>query len=476
MKKCLQRLFALSLCVSSAAYAFAAPWGALQDYNRTPQGHVTTDRVGENYLLKRVLAGQPLRVTLSFKKPFSEKKKVYAQKIEQAYNQWFSYPARLIRQSGREEEFADILPLLDKGIQVEFGDDSTQADIAISVLPFALMRRICGPSSYGCYKRPENSAPQIIITEDKWLSKVLSFGQGGAKYLFLHETGHSLGLSDQYEQARSSTSHTIYSTEDNRSAVMNRSLHLTCDDADGMINLIDLTRGSSRGGDFGWRSLCKKSDVYYVHGAPADKSPYALTLLDNSRLWKIERYKGGQLISQEILPLALDDSMSPFQPITGTVTEKDKTGRPLRMQGSQGEDIYYAYVYDQYTRLVTKNGKVLLAEIKTVRYPNLQKGKKENVFIRSFGEDGHVSAIEYRRPVRGRGKAGVAIYQKGLEQDKLLLHIYLEFDRQGRIIDQFVNFKDAAKTGSNNVLAQQMQRQILQNKMQELAAGYLRRF
>lgn len=472
MKTAAKMFFPVLLCVCAAS-AFAAPWGAAADYTEPKPPNTQTRAVGERYLLNKVLAGQPLRVYLEVNQGAPKRTDFYTQVIRQSYDQWFSYPAQLIRQSGRADEFKDILPLLDKGIKLQFVD-AQNADINIYVLPLEAVKAACNLETYGCYARRAQGAPNIFIAEDMLLFKTIGLGRVNTKCTALHEIGHSLGLSDQYEQARSFTSHAVYSTDETSKSIMDENSRLTCDDADGIINLIDISRGRGRGGEFGWRSLCANSDVYYINGAPAGKAPYDITPLEQNRVWQLERYEKGKLVFKATFPLALSGGISPFQPIKGTVTEKDNLGRPLHMRGANGEDIYYAYIYDKYTRLVVKNNTALRAEIKGLAYPKTGKVKKRNVFVVFFGEDDHVSAIEYSKPFKAQGMAGLAVYQKGLEQTNPPVQIGLEFNAKGEVIDRFTYSQEEAAQQDQTSLGRQMRAQIFERRVQELTSWYRR--
>ncbi len=429
-----------------AINAFAAQWGALLDYNMDSQGNTVKSRVGAKYLLSPVLEGKPVRVRMEAGRLSEQKRSEYEKIIAQSYASWFAYPAELIRKSGRGEEFSDVLPILDKGIDVQFVSEKDMADIFIVILPFKEVESICGKPAIGCYSRVGDVA-QIFIPFNKFVMRTMTAGKRSAQFIALHEIGHSLGFSDQYKQGRSQTSHMIYSSLNTSKSIMNAAGRLTCDDADGMINLIDITRGTSRGGEYGWRSLCAKSDVYYINGAPVGKSPYNIFAVDDGYTWRFQRYKENQLISEQTVKLNLEGKVSPFEMIEGkTVLEKDAAGRPVHMRGPKGEDIYYSYNYDKCLRMIFMEDALIRVEIKGLIYSGKNKKNEKEVLVYFFSEDGKLSELEYNRPAHKKGKEGRAVYQKDIQKQGPAEMLALEFDAKGRIIRRHIYSKGKLKT------------------------------
>lgn len=157
---------------------------------------------------------------------------------------------RAISRVGREEEFKDITGRLKRGITLK----KTTMDRAEITLEFDPTGEICGKDAAGCHF---TASHRIVVRADyrNLLQEVLT-----------HEIGHFFGLSDQYYATHFNTS-APYSNNGLHNSIMRHNDYLTCDDADGFINLITL-RLSQRGrptrlAQRSWKSLCKDSrDTY----------------------------------------------------------------------------------------------------------------------------------------------------------------------------------------------------------------------
>ena len=446
-------MFVLVLALSPL-YAAAAPWGAVANYTEPKAGQTSAKRPGERYLIAQILDGRPIRAKLTLAKD-STKYQSYEKIISQGYNRWFQETAQQIRAACREKEFAVILPLLEKGVPVRFVGEVDEADIEFLIVPFKEVGEYCRGAA-GCYIHSDQfPLPQIVLPQDNIFWRVVSLGEIKTANIGLHEIGHSLGLSDQYERARSLNSHPLYSTEETyKNSVMYNATSLSCDDADGIINLIDLTRGFSRGGELGWRSLCKKSDVVYVRSAPLTKGPYVITALDQGKKWRLEAFDKGSKKAEYVLAVNLYSKSMPLEDISETVFRRDSAGRPLSAKSSEGEEVYYSYVYDRKVRLAVRNGEVTNA---TVWQPVYKKNKRnEKLFSVYFGEGGGLSVIGYTRPYSSKGKKGTMIYIGGLDKREKSADVSLEFDAKGNIIKSEIVWpsSDQARTTTDSAIGQ----------------------
>ena len=483
------------LCVLAPACLAAAQWGVLHNY--TEGAYSDGKPIGQRYLLRRALEGKPIRVDLRYSDASKEPK--YREIISAAYAQWFSEPARLIRRAGREEEFADVLPLLERGIKVQFADKEEDSDIRIYIIPLKQVQQACGSAAAGCF----SLEPFLLIymPEDNFLRKLASSGRMSLQSISLHEIGHSLGLSDQYLQGRSQNSHSVYSGPEPSQSAMRSNNKLTCDDADGIINLIDITRGTSRGGAEGWRSLCKKSDVYYANGAPVRQSSYAIMPLDQGRKWQMSEYKQGRLLNQYMWSWA-EKSLPVFDELEETVIQRDFAGRPERALGRGGEDIYYSYTYDKITKLTVAGGYVLRADVEMNVYNGSSQRKAMKGAVSSkaryFGRGNKLNSLKVAHPLKKpKGKEGYLVYQEGITQNGVDLSIILQFNEKGEEIGRSVNPADAPakyfvdpavlqKAGHGKVsvagprgvvvmsLEESLRREAFNAKVQELKDWYLR--
>ena len=485
----------MPLCLS------AVQWGALRHY--TEGAEREGKPIGERFLLRQVLEGKPIRVDLRYND--ANKGPKYKEMISAAYAQWFSEPARLIRRAGREEEFADVLPLLERGIKVQFADEGEEADIRIYIEPLKQVRQTSA-KNLGYFSL--ESFPEIHVPEDRVLLGLVTRGRYNLPSIILHEIGHSLGLSDQYQGAYNSDA--IYSSQETRQSVMKSSNKLTCDDADGIINLIDITRGTSRGSMAGWRSLCKRSglynsyrDIYYVNGIPfRPHFSYVITPLSQGEKWQLNEYKDGRLRNQYVWSWA-EEPLPVFDELEETVIQRDYGGRPERARGRGGEDIYYfySYTYDEITKLTVSGGYVQRVDMERNKrtYNNiLQKEEDLRYKTRYFAKGEKMAGLTVARPLqRPEGKEGYLVYQEGISRNGVDLSIILQFNDKGEEIERSITPADAPakyfidpvvlqKAGHGKVsaagpegavtksLEESLRREAFNAKVQELKDWYLR--
>lgn len=417
-------LFLLGCVFWGALEVLAAPWGVMSNYVNED----APNKTGERYLLRKILAGQTLSVGLQRDEYTDKHYDKLSRLIAQSYNDWFANAAQYIEKSGREAEFADILPLLRSGIQLQINDYGK--DINFVFMPFKQIQWKCGRASAGCYTLNEVT-PHIYLPSNTGLINVLSLGQENKKRISTHEVGHSLGFSDQYFQARSVNSDDIYGSTEERRTIMQHARKLTCDDADGMINLIDITLGNRRGGNHGWKTLCSKSQEYYIGGTSAGKGPYRLALNKHNAV-TLSTYKKGRRVASEAYPFALPQTEVKWQETPAqTIIQKDKFGRPVKALGPNGETIYYAYLYDRTERLSLKDGRALNF-VTLVKYPSKQRsGSLKSYKDMVFGQKGTLCMLKTRVITK---QGYTSEYAEGIEKPELTLYIKRGYNRQGRLL------------------------------------------
>lgn len=96
--------------------ASASQWGALYDY----EGEDASSKAGENYLLRYFIEGKKIYIDLDVEEKDTKNIAKYKKMIDQAFWDWISYPMDLIREQGREAEFADLNDVYGKGLSIEF--------------------------------------------------------------------------------------------------------------------------------------------------------------------------------------------------------------------------------------------------------------------------------------------------------------------------------------------------------------------
>ncbi len=198
----------------------------------------------------------------------------YRSLIRSGINSWFTDAARFIKEAKREEEFADILPVLEQQIRVEFRKTGEEFwNFLVFVFDdMQRLRKSCRSEHVlACAKDASSVAfPSIHIFSLELAAEEELNWEG----VFVHEFGHLLGLNDQYplgvqtqrdRHASGMKSSTIYPED----TVMYDSMNeIGCDDVDGLINIIDLRRGGAQGKrkDTAWKSFCEQSNDYFKDG------------------------------------------------------------------------------------------------------------------------------------------------------------------------------------------------------------------
>ena len=350
----------LFLTVSCAL--LGAQWSVLRNYDEQEPDVP----VGEKYLLHKILQGKEIKIALSIEQDSDKNRKKMERMIEKGYNDWFKVAAKEIRKQKRTEEFADIMPILDRGVPISFvarpysaedslSDEKPSGDQDITIYSLATGDHIhqkCKVNAAACYD---------FVLRKMWLSlneviegKELE-GEVFSRFL-VHEIGHSLGFSDRYYRTYNNDDN--YGSEQTRNSIMNEALKITCDDAEGMINLIDLTNGYARGGKKGWKGLCSPSE-WYINGKLFYQGDYHIFSTRDRSEWG---FAEGTKV-KEIFPLA-QDGFLPSAKVK--VIRRDEGGLPLVAQGEYGETIYYMHLYDEVVKLAILNQEVVYAQRDTV--------------------------------------------------------------------------------------------------------------
>lgn len=205
--------------------------------------------------------------------------------ITESFQVWFDDTKAAIEEAGRQDEFSDIMPILDRPIKTKKVNKDIMDYYPDAVIKFYFtneqtMHSKCGSdTARGC------AANRKVRTVSPYSGNPY-FTKELVKKILIHEIGHIYGLIDQYKNTGDSD--TTYATTDRfirRKSVMGAdySAHLQCDDIDGFINLIDLTlylqNGTwSNSAKRGWASFCngKKDfkDTFYKKAKVLNKQDY----------------------------------------------------------------------------------------------------------------------------------------------------------------------------------------------------------
>ncbi len=383
----MKKLISVFLCAGLAALAWAAPWNAnegVYQHVRTPR-KPSTPAVSSTHRgtgldpLLRIVEGMPIRVQLIVDERWEADRPAIEGLIIDSYRELIAAPAREIKVAGREEEFADIMPILTRVPAVRFVSEGEEKDIIFSIIPKDqwVKKGESDRTSCGHYIHPrvEGEYPHIQTSytwEEGHSCRLL-----GTRLIFLHEIAHSLGLGDRYAYTVGGYTYEptqgMYASpldrEPRRSLMKGNVDRVTCDDAEGIINLIDLARGTRRGEYAGWESLCY-SGVYYSEAKRISTQEqlfmtYEADLLKNPVV-QVESRQAGKGRQSWSFFLASKDKLSPFD----SALQEDKNTWPVRhaprANGSLPPyDIYYQTIegYKRIRAVVADNELVLLEEM-----------------------------------------------------------------------------------------------------------------
>ncbi len=307
----LKKLFILNLFLTAllggAVDVFAAdPWGVFDDY----------DNSAYKYALNKVMNNIPIKyaITINSDDTLSvnpnktgSKEETLRQElnaslnqeqdlanlqglIKASFNAWLKDTKNMIAQSGRTQEFADIMPILSKQVILNKTNDKAQADIVFIFTTEKEVLNICEEDHPACIEIPDEEQVEVFF-KTSWLKDPKR--QKDLKSTLIHELGHYFALVDQYDDfgdysPRYGTNDRFYKYDSIMAASYETSLG--CDDVDGFINLIDITLQNKAGttqatrNKKGWASFCngKKDgdgelfkEIYYKNGRQLNRPEYS---------------------------------------------------------------------------------------------------------------------------------------------------------------------------------------------------------
>lgn len=402
------------VCLAPALWA-AAPFGVSEGFTDEK------NQVAARFLLPKILARETLSVGVQVPH-HPEKESEYQQMVVHGYNEWMHATARIIREAKREEEFSDLLPVLDRGVTIQF--EPVGKDIQFLFVSQQEVVENCGGNRHvvGCYRWDEE-VPTIFLPESKRRAAV-----------GLHEMGHSLGFSDSYDYDRLRASQKYGSSLIQKSIMgfSGESNKITCDDADGLINLIDIALGNTdRGGSGGWKSLCPKSPEYYINGKSGLGSPFRIENTEYQE-FKLYTFRQGKWSAPQVFTLDTKPNLPWNQDVVlQTVLEQDELKRPVRARGSRGEDIYFTYLYERTFMLAVQNGKASRFEV-TDHYPRRGNRLAQRVVIN--GQKGNRLLVQ--AVWTPKTKELVYVEQSVADSFSLVQRIKLTYKGSGKLISK----------------------------------------
>ncbi|MBR5609657.1 MAG: hypothetical protein IKW63_05340 [Elusimicrobiaceae bacterium] len=260
----------LFLFFFSALSLSAAQWGVLDDFVQAPQEQREAD-----YAMDKFLSGQKVYYYIHHPTTGDLQSDIkYNQLIVESIKIWPAFVRQNIINSGREQEFSDIMPLLIRGIFLQKTNSEEYADIKVLFKQQSEVYSVCGKDAAGCFSEYEKRITLPILSEN-------SAKESEVVNILTHEVGHFYGLADQYKNGagNSSLTHATSDRIDSNFSIMAQGDYLGCDDVDGFINTIDLAL-AKRNGSYsaraqkGWKSFC--DDTMYKNAKVLNKKDYGV--------------------------------------------------------------------------------------------------------------------------------------------------------------------------------------------------------
>lgn len=405
----MKNIFILVSMFACAPALLAAPFALLD-------GVVPRSGEGSPFaLMRKISRGEPVCIRLENQ---TDKKDnaFYLEKVQQGYQRWFSETWKQIVSAKRTEEFEDLREVLNAPVSVAVeGEGCSTPDLELYVVSKQTMWENC-LRALACV-RMDAKPMRLFFMHRGGLGNLLT---GGNWNVLMHELGHTLGLADQYKYGRNNAS-ARYHTPDSGTGLMYKGrpgMRFSCDDADGMINLLDVAVFKhARGGADGWRSLCKKRAYKYVNGRPSSNDKYVVEEQGEEGVVLLEFDTRGDLVQERFFPERSDKySMDILEDAPVTVQEKNPDGRVIYEKRANGEEMFCSYTYEKKQCIFLQNGE-LVALLDVSR----QRNKGRFVEFSLVESDGQESDFVYE----GQGKHGTLSYWHGKQTT------YFSVDKNG---------------------------------------------
>ncbi len=256
----------------------------------------SVEKDGSDWLLPKMLSGQSVRVCVDvLEAPQNGKPALYtgpqqdayyamsAQIVYSAYQSWFDNVREQIRLTGRKKEFKELLSRLPKSVPFQFVNIGPAAG-AHSYLPCSAYPKeeidlhIRAVLNAGDAPLPQyGSSPRTFAfplnPNHTGLMPGRDAGAGNSSLqIALHEAGHTLGLASRQAQDTYGKASPVYGfaaaqTDKQEASVMERQNMLSCDDAEGLVNLVDyFSFKPDARSQSGWLGFCPQRSVVYAQG------------------------------------------------------------------------------------------------------------------------------------------------------------------------------------------------------------------
>lgn len=225
--------------------------------------------------------------------------------VSQIYTEWVTGVRQTIMRAGRSEEFRDVLNLLPSQVTFSFFNEPAKADKTVVLCDrnrsneaIDLFLSISMNDDVYYYNGVQDNLG-ATDTSSSPRRNTIKFAPASNKELrpwaldvLLHEAGHTLGLSEMYQannpyDSKVFTMDKFQQRNNKIPSVMNKAKYagairgqdlsyvkrenkVTCDDVDGIINIMDhyFPKRMSERRTQGWLSLCPNQKIAYAYSLP----------------------------------------------------------------------------------------------------------------------------------------------------------------------------------------------------------------
>lgn len=396
----MKNIFILVSMFVCAPALLAAPFGFLDS---------SVSRLGEGSpfaLLRKIARGEPVCIRLENQ---TDKKDnaFYLEKVQQGYQRWFRETWQQIVAAKRTAEFEDLREVLNATVSVAMeGEGCSTPDLEMHVIPTHQVWKECHLRTVAC-----------VVATQRPLKLFFSHRGSSNKNwnVLMHELGHTLGLADQYKYGRVNASAQYHTPDSGEGRMANGKF--SCDDADGMINLLDVAVfKQARGGADGWRSLCKKRAYKYVNGRPSSNDKYVVEY-QGEVISLLEFNSKGALVRARLFPKKSSNLFFDFEtPASIVFQEANSNGQVIYEKRAGSKEMFCSYTYEKKQCIFLQNGE-LVALLGVLR----QRNKGRFVEFSLVESDGQKSDFVYE----GQGKHGTLSYWHGKQTT------YFSVDKNG---------------------------------------------
>ena len=386
----------IALFLTSATLSWGkAPFGIFKD-------SIQPESAG-NKIWQTILSEQPITLKLTLPDEEEINRPRWEQELQQAFNQWFVHAYQFIEQSGRAKEFADVLPVLQKGLH--FGPQGLEENITV-LNSIKKLRYICGDErANACASR---NTYTLILPTNEVLSEAaeeLNLSPVSLSKIMTHEFGHQLGLIDQNPDDTDRQKNRVlpsgHSTHMHvKDTAMSGSYEqgaMGCDDVDALINVIDLHRAGAQGSRRGkkWKSFCQTSNDYFVDGKNQQVvNKYHIQPTGDEQTWFIDL---AQAQSPARMRIERNQTLYPKQIIATKDITQNKQTASLKTKGPHGEIIYYDY-FQGIQRQAAIREDATAKHLLWVRVKRLDRKTNQYIHELYFGSKGSFVVMKWMKP------------------------------------------------------------------------------